>query len=546
MVFAQTVNKEIKENEGTTETLKEQLLIFEEEFGQAGIKLLIEIFQQDDINKIVENYAQFEDFVLKKFGIELFISQQMDKIYLLTLFAHSDILKNDHGKYFIDIHPLNKYTLNHIAWFDPYKDKRVNIYFNPSDTNVLVFNNSDVGKKHYQTFISLRLLFLLILSSFDLVSYLLDREYDIVFKHQIGAEANFQKIRNEIRRCDINRLIVIRSQIEATRDLIEAKMDIVSQIKTVVMADFMKMKRTDTLLINMLSKKYRDGDKLITGAKHADLPEILNMKLPSVMIKELYKKVNFSERYLIDQQKTHNEIIDDTFKLEKLKKDPSKEEEMLKLVNKISQDTINVKNSFNEAMLKYNMKISSQKIEFNINFGNEFKHELHETLIQSRNILEQNRNSYVDFDEEKLRSETLGHLKMKFNNLSEGEVFSCNGKTDIHVKDPKNSFDTEVIECKIWSGEKYYLEGIEQAEGYAPKRDKSIIMLIFCRNKSFEEIGNKAREAITKLGNFKEESIVDIKPSLDKHSTDFYGEVFVSEEKKLTKRVYNYFIDLSV
>ena len=94
--------------------------------------------------------------------------------------------------------------------------------------------------------------------------------------------------------------------------------------------------------------------------------------------------------------------------------------------------------------------------------------------------------SYKQLGEEQLRDIILSALNGIFEGDATGETFVKKGKTDIHLKIKKG--EILIFECKIWHGEKLYLETIDQLEGYITWRQSYGVVVIFCKNKDFSKI----------------------------------------------------------
>ncbi|MFS8116680.1 hypothetical protein QD460_33870, partial [Rhizobium jaguaris] len=75
------------------------------------------------------------------------------------------------------------------------------------------------------------------------------------------------------------------------------------------------------------------------------------------------------------------------------------------------------------------------------------------------------------------------------------------GKSDILIKvDRKNIF---IGECKFWTGEKGYLETLDQVLSYLSWRDTKAAVLIFNRNKDFSAVLAKIGEVTPAHPKFK-------------------------------------------
>ncbi len=108
---------------------------------------------------------------------------------------------------------------------------------------------------------------------------------------------------------------------------------------------------------------------------------------------------------------------------------------------------------------------------------------------------------YSDKKEEDLRDHLLLILDPNFEDGSaSGETFNKSGKTDIQLR-----HDSSVIfiaECKFWSGEKKYLETIEQLLGYLTWRDSKTSVVVFVRNKEITPVLETVKQSTVKHKNF--------------------------------------------
>lgn len=116
-------------------------------------------------------------------------------------------------------------------------------------------------------------------------------------------------------------------------------------------------------------------------------------------------------------------------------------------------------------------------------------------------VMEQSPGAFQEIDEESLRTHFLVQLNGHFSGDATGETFNYEGKSDILIKvDGKNIF---VGECKFWTGEKGYLETLDQVLSYLSWRDTKTAVLVFNRNKDFSGVLAKIEEATPGHPNFK-------------------------------------------
>ncbi|MCX6233657.1 MAG: hypothetical protein NT175_02890 [Bacteroidetes bacterium] len=108
---------------------------------------------------------------------------------------------------------------------------------------------------------------------------------------------------------------------------------------------------------------------------------------------------------------------------------------------------------------------------------------------------------YAKKGEEDLRDHILLTLDPNFEfGSASGETFNKTGKTDILLR-----YDSSVVfvaECKFWSGEKKFLETIDQLLGYLTWRDSKTSVVVFVQNKDMTAVVETAKEATKKHGSF--------------------------------------------
>ena len=66
------------------------------------------------------------------------------------------------------------------------------------------------------------------------------------------------------------------------------------------------------------------------------------------------------------------------------------------------------------------------------------------------------------------------------------------GKTDIITKAPDNS-SIFIAECKVWRGEKVFMEAIDQLLGYVTWRDTRTAIILFVKKGEISDVIEKAR-----------------------------------------------------
>lgn len=116
-------------------------------------------------------------------------------------------------------------------------------------------------------------------------------------------------------------------------------------------------------------------------------------------------------------------------------------------------------------------------------------------------VMEQSPKAFEGMGEEHLRTHFLVQLNGQYEGRATGETFNFQGKTDILIReDGKNVF---IAECKFWSGEKQFLETINQLLSYLSWRDTKAAVLVFNRNASFSDVLSKVEDSAKKHSSFK-------------------------------------------
>ena len=111
--------------------------------------------------------------------------------------------------------------------------------------------------------------------------------------------------------------------------------------------------------------------------------------------------------------------------------------------------------------------------------------------------MEKTARSYYVNTEEELRDHLLAALNTHYYNAT-GETFRKIGKTDINIE-----FDNHAAfigECKIWSGDAYFIDSIQQIINYSTWRDAKVSIILFNKkNKDFPKLLDKISTLIKNI-----------------------------------------------
>lgn len=126
-----------------------------------------------------------------------------------------------------------------------------------------------------------------------------------------------------------------------------------------------------------------------------------------------------------------------------------------------------------------------------------------EVITSTANSIERSPATYKGMGEEALRDIFLAQLNGHYQGRATGEAFNASGKTDILIRDQdRNVF---IGECKIWGGDKLFVDTIDQLLGYTSWRDTKTALIIFNRNKDLSAVLAKIPDLVKSHPNFKRE-----------------------------------------
>ncbi len=124
-----------------------------------------------------------------------------------------------------------------------------------------------------------------------------------------------------------------------------------------------------------------------------------------------------------------------------------------------------------------------------------------EIMKNTAKMLERSPQAFKEMGEEHLRDQFLVPLNSHYQGQASGETFNFNGKTDILIRVEDRAIF--VAECKIWRGQKAFLEAIDQLLGYVTWRDTKVALIVFNRNKDLTAVLDKVEKAIPVHSNYK-------------------------------------------
>lgn len=146
--------------------------------------------------------------------------------------------------------------------------------------------------------------------------------------------------------------------------------------------------------------------------------------------------------------------------------------------------------------------------------------------------------TYSKMTEEGLRDLIVSMLNANYPGSTTAETFNKLGKTDIRLQIAKG--DVLIAECKMWSGPKAYVAGLEQLFRYLTWRQNYGILITFCGNKAMTHAVRQAKDEVGRHESFTANSL-----HVQAESRFLTRHRHPQDEKRAVE-VFHIFVDLSV
>ena len=122
-------------------------------------------------------------------------------------------------------------------------------------------------------------------------------------------------------------------------------------------------------------------------------------------------------------------------------------------------------------------------------------------------VMERNPRVFSTAPEETIRDHYLVQLNGQYEGSATGETFNSQGRTDILVRD--GSANIFIAECKIWDGQKLFIETINQLFRYVTWRDTKTAIIVFNRNQATTPVVDTIKTAIEAHVNYKRDAALE-------------------------------------
>lgn len=132
----------------------------------------------------------------------------------------------------------------------------------------------------------------------------------------------------------------------------------------------------------------------------------------------------------------------------------------------------------------------------------EYEHILY-VMTNMASVMERSPKAFAKIEEEDLRIHFLVQLNGQYEGQATGETFNLGGKTDILIRNANENIF--VAECKYWTGEKGFLDALEQLFGYLTWRDTKAAIALFNKNREPTKVVRQIPNIIRKHESFIEQ-----------------------------------------
>jgi hypothetical protein len=122
-------------------------------------------------------------------------------------------------------------------------------------------------------------------------------------------------------------------------------------------------------------------------------------------------------------------------------------------------------------------------------------------IIENMFMMERSPKVFSKAPEETIRDHYLVQLNGQYEGSATGETFNSEGKSDILVRD--GSANLFIAECKVWHGEKKFIEAIDQLFRYVTWRDTKTAIIVFNRNQDTTGVVQTIKTAIEGHASYK-------------------------------------------
>jgi len=346
--LAVLINKRINTQKDNLDSLRIYLQRYIKFLGTGGIELFIKIFQMSKEENIINNYSQYQDFILKKFQLEVFISQQINQNYLTLISLNSRHIVQSENKYKIDIPGLKSHNFERVNWHHSFLEKRAEIYITKDEPNLFIWPLYEQVNKANEALLGLKLWFQNINSGLNLMGHILEQEDQVIDEEFDNFPVHLDSIRNNLQAMGLDELRdnkeIILSYLNSLNSM---KIDIYHPIKREFKSYIFKKGRIDKMIENKnFTQPLVDGKGMQYAVRKLNLPTDLGFQLPSILVVKIYHSIINREKKIDGVEKQVRELLKELNELGHIKEiqqhelNEIKEKEMsareAKVMNRIS------------------------------------------------------------------------------------------------------------------------------------------------------------------------------------------------------------------
>jgi len=288
--MAQQIAKEIEQGIQSKISLKKELERHQRILGETGIDLLVETLSHANEEKIIDNFAKFHDLIVKKFAYELYVSHQLEYGYLVLLFSEDSEIEEKEDC--IKLKQFKELEFEKIKWNIPSMGKKLEIFKEKNDDNILLFYKREALTKPESHIIFLKLVFLNATGGLKFIDYSLDQEEQMFTLEEEFIKYNFEHMRNMLLSYNSEQAEALNQKLQLMLETSSSFMkDIVLPIKVTMKQLTPTQTRKDKKLIEShLNKVNKDVQGLSVGVIRNNPPASLNLQLPSIVVSAIKYK----------------------------------------------------------------------------------------------------------------------------------------------------------------------------------------------------------------------------------------------------------------
>jgi len=303
------INSRVRQGKEDINRLRKSMQKYKITIGEDGIELFLKIFKEKKTKNILKQYSSYNEFLLKKYQIELFISQQINQIYLTIIAINSEMIKESQKLYSLTVNGLENYNFELIEWHNPFLHKRSELYKCRNPEHIILYPMHEQINQANESLIGLRLTVNNLCSGIHIIRDVLKQEEKYSKESHEDLPQLLGSIKDNLQMADSKEIEEIQNIILAHQDTQRAMLsDFYRPVKKDFERYLLKKRRMDNLLEDQITKVPMRAKGETIGVVKLSLPDNFGMVLPS-------KEIQTVHALLVSQETRINDVINEFSKL---------------------------------------------------------------------------------------------------------------------------------------------------------------------------------------------------------------------------------------